>query len=81
MSNINLTAQLLDRDLTSPERGVISDTISLIIYDGDIRIARNGDTRITRNGDTRLAHNTGSGYPFLLTGLVSDRDLISPERI
>lgn len=79
MTNINLSAPVIDYDLTSPEKLLGGNYVTFINPD-DTRIERNGDTRITRNGDTRIAHNTGAGYPPILTAHLIDMDLTASER-
>jgi|JI8StandDraft_1071087.scaffolds.fasta_scaffold277672_2 hypothetical protein len=81
MTNINLTAPLIDRDLTAPDRINTHATPTILINADDTRIARNGDIRIARNGDIRVAHNTSLVYPLLLTAVIADRDLTAPERM
>ena len=80
MTNINLTAPLIDRNLTAPERSLTDGDLALIVYNSDTRITRGGNTRITRGGNIRIARNTEYGYPFLLNSVLIDRNLTSPER-
>lgn len=73
-----LTAPLIDRDLTAPERNTGEST--LIIYADDTRITRAGNTRITRGGNTRIAHNSNYGNVTILTAPLIDRQLTAQER-
>lgn len=80
MTNINLTAPLIDRNLTAPERSLTDGDLTLIVYADDTRITRGGNIRITRGGNIRVAHNSAYGYPLLLNSVLIDRNLTSPER-
>jgi len=73
-----LTAPLVDRDLTAPERAV-GETV-LIVRDGDTRITRAGNIRVTRGGNTRIARNNYYGSFPLLTAPLVDRQLTAQER-
>ena len=73
-----LTAPLIDRDLTAPERpaGVSAD----IILADDTRITRAGDIRITRAGNIRNTHKNYTGDVMVLTAPLIDRELTAQER-
>lgn len=73
-----LTAPLIDRDLTAPERP--AGVSALIVLADDIRITRAGDIRITRVGDTRIVHSNYTGSPIVLTAQLVDRELTAQER-
>lgn len=73
-----LTAPLIDRDLTAPERSTGESV--LIVYADDIRITRAGDIRITRGGDTRITHSNATGNVTILTAPLIDRELTAQER-
>jgi hypothetical protein len=73
-----LTAPLVDRDLTAPDRPA---GVSVYIALGDdIRITRAGNIRITRGGNTRIAHNNYYGEVLVLTAPLIDRELTAQER-
>ena len=80
MTNITLTAPLIDYDLTAPDRIPPDVFVKTVINDDDTYIARNGDIYIARNGDTYIAHNTTEAYPPLLTAVLAENDLTAPER-
>lgn len=80
MTNINLTAPLIDRDLTAPDRIPTASTATTVINADDVYIARNGDRYIARNGDVYVAYNTTQAYPPLLTAVLPENDLTAPER-
>lgn len=72
-----LTAPLIDRDLTAPERPIAAVSV---ILNNDRRITRAGDVRITRAGDTRITHNNYATFVILLTAPLIDRELTAQER-
>lgn len=73
-----LTAPLIDRDLTAPERSTGGD--AFVVLSDDTRITRAGDTRITRAGDTRITHSNYTGAVVGLTAPLVDRQLTAQER-
>jgi len=73
-----LTAPLVDRDLTAPERQ-IGESVFIIFAD-DTRITRAGNIRITRGGNTRVAHNSNAANTTVLTAPLIDRQLTAQER-
>lgn len=75
MTNINLTVVIPDRDLTVEKFPFATTGVSISRGD-DTRVTRNGDTRVTRNGDIRIAHNVTTAYPYVLTAVLGDRDLV-----
>lgn len=72
-----LTAPLVDRDLTAPERP--SGASVFVVLPDDTRVTRAGDTRITRAGDTRITHNTYTGEVMVLTAPLIDKELTAQE--
>lgn len=70
-----LTAPLIDRDLTAPDR-----VLGANIYSGDTRITRAGNTRITRLGDTRVTRSSELLQYIVLTAPLVDRELTAQER-
>jgi len=77
VTNIILTAPLIDRDLTAPDREV---AVYLVINSDDTYITRAGNTYITRGGNTYVAHNNTIGSTILLTAPLVDRELTAQER-
>ncbi len=73
-----LTAPLIDRDLTAPERP--AGVSVFVVLGDDIRITRAGDIRITRAGDTRITHSNYTGAVMVLTAPLVDRLLTAQER-
>ncbi len=78
MTSIILTAPLIDRDLTAPER--LNGTAVNIVFNDDTYITRAGNTYITRGGNTMVAHNNYTGYPIALTAVLVDKELTAQER-
>lgn len=73
-----LTAPLIDRDLTAPDRPA---GVSVFVVAGDdTRITRSGNIRITRGGNTRVAHSNYTGDVMVLTAPLIDRELTAQER-
>ncbi len=72
-----LTAPLVDRDLTAPER---MTSASVIVFTDDTRITRAGNIRITRGGNTRITHNNTAASVTVLTAPLIDRQLTAQER-
>ena len=79
MTSIQLTAPLIDYELTAQERPS-HGVEALVVYNDDTRITRGGNTRITRGGNTRVAHNSTLGYPISLTAPPMDYELTAQER-
>ena len=79
MTSIQLTAPLIDYELTAQERPS-HGVEALVVYNDDTRITRGGNTRITRGGNTRVAHNSTLGYPISLTATLMDYELTAQER-
>lgn len=79
MANIQLTAPLIDYELTAPERPA-HGVQSLVVYADDTYITRGGNTYITRGGNTYVAHNNALGYPIALTAPLIDYELTAQER-
>jgi len=73
-----LTAPLIDRDLTAPERSTGSSVF--IVLADDTRITRAGNVRITRGGNRRVAHNSNAANTTVLTAPLIDRQLTAQER-
>ena len=72
-----LTAPLIDRDLTAPERHVGATTI---VLEDDNYITRAGSFLITRGGSFLMAHNSYLASPILLTAPLIDKELTAQER-
>lgn len=82
MSNINLTAPLIDRDLTAPERHVISTSptvLTMPVY----WVTNVPDFVVTDTGDNLIFNDlvSATAYPLELTAPLVDRDLTAPERL
>ena len=73
-----LTAPLIDRNLTAPERAL--GNITIISADDDYYITRAGSFLITRAGNNLVAHNNTIASPILLTAPLIDRNLTAQER-
>lgn len=73
-----LTAPLIDRDLTAPERNTGSSVF--IVLADDTLITRAGNTLITRGGNILVAHNSNYGNVTILTAPLVDRLLTAQER-
>lgn len=72
-----LTAPLIDRDLTAPERPA---GVSVTVVGEDTRITRAGNIRITRAGNIRVARKSFTGSVLVLTAPLIDRELTAQER-
>ena len=79
MTSIQLTAPIIDYELTAQERPA-HGVQSIVIYVDDTRITRGANTRITRGGNTRVVHNNALGYPIALTAPLIDYELTAQER-
>lgn len=79
MASIQLTAPIIDYELTAQERP-IHGVESLVIYDDDTYITRGENTYITRGGNILVAHNNTLGYPIALTAPLIDYELTAQER-
>ena len=79
MTSIQLTAPIIDYELTAQERP-IHGVEALVVYDSDTRVTRGGNTRVTRGGNTRVAHNNALGHPIALTAPLIDYELTAQER-
>ena len=73
-----LTAPLIDRDLTAPERPAgVSVTISA---GANVRVTRGGNTRVTRGGNRRVTRGVYTISVLVLTAPLIDRELTAQER-
>lgn len=79
MTNIKLTAPIIDYELTAQERPT-HGVQSLVVYNDDTYITRGGNTYITRGGNILVAHNNALGYPIALTAPLIDYELTAQER-
>ena len=79
MTSIQLTAPIIDYELTAQERPA-HGVQSLVIYADDTRITRGGNRRITHGGNVRVSHNTATGNPIALTAPLIDYELTAQER-
>lgn len=79
MTSIQLTAPLIDYELTAQERPA-HGVLSLVVYADDTYITHGGNTYITRGGNTYIAHNNALGYPIALTAPLIDYELTAQER-
>lgn len=82
MTNINLTAVLQDRDLTTPERSIVSSTPTNITMTENW-ITDTAEQMVTDTAEELIFNDlvSATAFPIELTAVVQDRDLTTPERL
>lgn len=82
MTNINLTAPLIDRDLTTPERNIVSLSPTFFTVTENW-VTDTAEQMVTDTGEELVFSDlvSATAFPVELTAVVQDRDLTTPERL